>query len=107
MTSDPQTISNYIVSYYHNLFSSSNTVLHDQLLVEEVIPNIIDETANNLLIMIPSLAEVKQAVFDLNSDGAPRPDGFGDWFFQSYWDVIQQDVYAIVLDFFHIQAGFL
>jgi len=100
LTSDPQTISNHIVSYYSNLFSSSNTVLQDQQLVEDVIPRLIDDTTNNLLIMIPSLAEVKKAVFDLNHDSAPGPGGFGACLFQTYWDIIHQDVYATVLEFF-------
>jgi len=80
LTSDPQMISNHIVSYYNRLFSSSNTVLQDQQLVEDVIPKLIDDTTNNLLIMIPSLEEVKKAVFDLNQDSAPGPDGFGAGF---------------------------
>ena len=82
--SDPQRISNHIVNYYKCLFSSSNTVLQDRLLVEETIPKIIDDTTNNLLTMISSLLEVKAAVFDLNHDGAPGPYGFGACFFQAY-----------------------
>jgi hypothetical protein len=101
LTSDPQRISYHIVTYYNNLFSSSNTVLQDQLLVEEDIPKLIDETTNNLLIMIPSLAEVKKVVFDLNHDGVPGPDGFHACLFQTFWDIIQHDVYAALLEFFH------
>ena len=101
LISDPQRMSDYIVNYYNCIFSSSNTVLQDQFLVEEVIPKLIDDTTNNLLIMIPSLDEVKKVIFDLNQDGAPGPYGFGASFFQCYWDIIQQDVYEAVLEFFH------
>jgi len=103
--SDPQRISSHIVNYYKRLFSSSNTVLQDRLLVEETIPKIIDDTTNNLFTMIPSLSEVKAAVFDLNHDGSPGPDGFGPCFFQAYWDIIHLDVYKAVLEFF--QNGWL
>jgi len=103
--SDPQRISSHIVNYYKCLFFYSNTVLQDRLLVEETIPKIIDDTTNNLLTMIPSLSEVKAAVFDLNHDGAPGPDGFGACFFQAYWDIIHVDVYKAVLEFF--QNGWL
>lgn len=101
LISDPHRMSDHIINYYNCLFSSSYTVLQDQLLVEEVIQKLIDDTTNNLLIMIPSLSEVKKAVFDLNQDGAPGPDGFGASFFQCYWDIVQHDVYEGVLEFFH------
>jgi hypothetical protein len=99
---EPNRISEHIVDYYNKLFFSPNIVLQDQLLVEEVIPNLIDEDTNRLLTMLPSKEEVKRAVFDLNPEGAPGPDGFGATFYQVYWEIIQQDVYAAVLDFFQI-----
>ncbi|MCH94435.1 RNA-directed DNA polymerase (Reverse transcriptase), partial [Trifolium medium] len=75
-------------------------VLQDQLLVDEVIPAIIDERVNSILTMIPSSLEIKNAVFELNKDGAPGPDGFGAFFFQTYWDIIQHDVVNAVTEFF-------
>ena len=103
--SDPMRMTEHIVSYYKSLFFSSNFVLQDQGLVDEVIPQMIDDTTNNLLIMIPSEAEVKNAVFNLNHDNAPGPDGFGASFFQQYWEIVKKDVYAAVLQFF--QTGWL
>jgi len=96
---DPNLIADHIVSYYKCLFSS-NTVLQEQLLVEEVIPNLIYSSTNNLLTNIPSKEEIKHAVFDLNSDGAPSLDGFGACFFQSYWDIVHKEVENAVLEFF-------
>jgi len=61
----------------------------------------INETSNNLLIMIPSELEVKSAVFNLNQDRAPGPDGFGESFSQTYLEIIKKDVYAAVVQFFH------
>jgi len=103
--SEPQRISEHIVSYYKNLFFSTNLFLQDQSLVEEVIPELIDETSNNLMTMIPSEDEVKNAVFNLNQKGAPGLDGFGACFFQTYWEIVKKDVYAAVLQFF--QSGWL
>jgi len=74
--------------------------------MEEVIPEIIDETTNNnLLIIAPSELEVKNAVFSLNHDGASGPYGFDASFFQTYWEIIKKDVCAAVLQFF--QSGWL
>nr|ABD28670.2 RNA-directed DNA polymerase (Reverse transcriptase) [Medicago truncatula] len=73
---------------------------HDHLLVEEAIPKLVDATTNRLLTMLPTKEEVKNAVFDLNSDDAPGPDVFGACFFQIYWNIVKKDVYEAVLDFF-------
>lgn len=70
------------------------------MLVEEVIPQLINEYVNELLTTMPSRMEIKHAVFDLNKEGAPGPDGFGAFFFQTYWDIVQNDVVNDVLQFF-------
>lgn len=50
--------------------------------------------------MLPSHQEIKAAIFALNKDSAPGPDGFGAFFFQTYWDIIKEDVVKAVLEFF-------
>ncbi|PNX70974.1 hypothetical protein L195_g057930, partial [Trifolium pratense] len=57
---------------------------HDSSLAEEVIPNLVTEETNALMTMLPSHDEIKAAVFALNKDSAPGPDGFGAFFFQHY-----------------------
>ena len=54
-----------------------------------------------MLTLLPSMAEVYNAIFSLNKDSAPGPDGFGAIFFQTYWEVIKQDVYKAVMQFFY------
>ena len=61
---DPQRISAHIVNYHDNLFST-NFVLQDSLLVDEIIPSINDTSTNRLLTMLPSKKEIKVALFDL------------------------------------------
>ena len=97
---DPQRITNHVVNYYKNLFSY-NFVLQDSLLVEEVIPTLIDNQTNRLLTMISSTDEIKGVVFGLNSEGAPNPDGFGACFFHTYWEIVKEDVTIVVLQFFN------
>ncbi|MCI69696.1 RNA-directed DNA polymerase (Reverse transcriptase), partial [Trifolium medium] len=50
--------------------------------------------------MLPSKEEIKSAVFALNKDGAPGPDGFAAYFYQEYWDIIKVDVVNAVIQFF-------
>jgi hypothetical protein len=40
------------------------------------------------------------AVFALNKDSAPGPDGFGAFFFQHYWEIVKVDVMNAVMEFF-------
>jgi hypothetical protein len=96
---EPSQIAEHVVNHFQNLFCT-NSFVQDQILVEEVIPKLVDDNVNNLLTILPSKDEIKHAVFDLNKDGAPGPDGFGAHFFQTYWEIIQEDVVNAVLQFF-------
>jgi hypothetical protein len=98
ITSQEQ-ISEHVVNYYNNLFCT-NTVLQDSLLAEEVIPNLVNDDINALLTVLPSYSEIKAAVFALNKDSAPGPNGFGAFFFQNYWDIVKNDVTNVVLQLF-------
>jgi mannosylglycoprotein endo-beta-mannosidase len=80
---DQDLISEHIVNFYKNLFCY-NSVLQDSLLAEEVIPSLVTDEINALMTVLPSHSEIKSAVFDLNKDSAPGPDGFGAFFFQHY-----------------------
>lgn len=55
--------------------------LQDLFMVEEVIPNLISYTMNNLLTLIPYVQEIKVVVYNLNKDGAPGPDSFGPYLY--------------------------
>lgn len=96
---DTQQIANHIVNYYKSLFCT-NFVLQDQLLVDEVIPKLITNDINAVLTTLPSSLEIKAAVFGLNKDSALGPDGFGAFFFQNYWQIVNKEVENAVLEFF-------
>lgn len=65
------------------------------------IPRVIDEVDNNALVIIPTLDEVKKVVFSMNASSAPGPDGFTGKFFQHCWNIIAQDLYIVILEFFN------
>lgn len=69
-------------------------------LVDEVLQPVLSETMNDTLIAIPSLVEIKEAVFDINSSKAPGPDGFSSKFYQAYWPTIGHDVSREIRSFF-------
>ena len=55
---------------------------------------------NLKLVARPDRVEVKAAVFAINSDKAPGPDGFSAGFYQAFWDIIGEDIYREVMTFF-------
>lgn len=95
----PSDIETHVVSFYEELFSSPNTCI-DNGLIEEVIPDMVSAEDNLKLTNLPSSEEIKNAVFSMNRDSAPRPDGFGAFFFQKFWDIVEKDVYNAVMQFF-------
>jgi hypothetical protein len=44
--------------------------------------------------------EVKKAVFDSYSDGAPRPDGISFMFYQTFWELVKIDIMDMFKDFY-------
>lgn len=52
------------------------------------------------MLKLPLREEIRAAVFGLNADGAPGPDGFGGHFYQTFWDIIAVDVVQSVQEFF-------
>lgn len=92
-------IERHVVSFYEKLFCTENNC-NDNGLIEEVIPSLVTLEQNLMLTNLPSLDEVKEAVFSLNSDGSPGPDGFGATFFQTFWSIVAKDVHKAVVQFF-------
>ncbi|KAI5444993.1 hypothetical protein KIW84_013317 [Lathyrus oleraceus] len=90
LITDNKDIIDHITSYFENLFTSNEGTVQDQRFVDEVIPNLVDEGSNVMLTMLPSSLEIKNVVFALNKDGAPGSNGFGDFFFQTFWDIIHR-----------------
>ena len=69
-------------------------------LIDGVVPKLISDDLNHLLTMLPTPQEIFQAVCSLKKDSAPGPDRFGANFYQTYWDIVKNDVINVVLEFF-------
>ncbi|CAL0322191.1 unnamed protein product [Lupinus luteus] len=92
-------IADHALSYFTNLYASDNDTQHNDL-IQQVVPSLVSENQNNLLIKIPTNEEIKSVAFGMNGDGAPGPDGFGGCFFKEFWDIICHDVCNSVTQFF-------
>lgn len=82
-------------------FFCTSSFLQVISLVDEVIPKLITDPTNTMLTTLTSIDEIHHVVFALNSNGAPSPDGFGEVFFQTFWNIVKIDVENAVLQFFN------
>jgi hypothetical protein len=88
---DTNNMEQNVLDFYQDLFGSDNHCVPTDI-VERTIPNLITAADNDLLTRVPSIDEVKQAVFNMDGSSSPGPDGFGGCFFQNFWDIVGPDV---------------
>ncbi|KAL2235707.1 UNVERIFIED_CONTAM: hypothetical protein Sindi_1302900 [Sesamum indicum] len=62
--------------------------------------HILSNEESTALLLPFTPADVKQAVFDIDEDKAPSPDGYSSGFFKAAWPIVGQEVTSAVLDFF-------
>jgi hypothetical protein len=55
---------------------------------------------NNILTSPFTEEEVKEAVFQMEHNKAPGPDGFPAEFYQVFWDIIKKDLLDLFTEFF-------
>lgn len=66
-------------------------------LIDRVILPLVSRLDNAMLTNLPSMEEVKIAVFSMNGDGAHGLDGFGGCFYKKLWEVSRLDVFNSVM----------
>ncbi|XP_015168636.1 uncharacterized protein [Solanum tuberosum] len=69
------------VSFYQNLFSHESVAIDTETI--NYLPRCITDKDNEMLSALPTLQEVKECVFSLDPDSAPRPDGLNGCFYQA------------------------
>ncbi|XP_026443245.1 uncharacterized protein LOC113343177 [Papaver somniferum] len=92
---DPDQLRDHVVSYYESIFNGVDTQIEDRLFEYE--HNSISLEERHMLDIIPSLEEIKVAVFDLGADSAPGPGGFSGCFYRHCWDLIHQDLAKAII----------
>jgi hypothetical protein len=81
----------YITEYYKKLFGNpdpSSVTLNENRI--EDIPQL-SATLNSLVIMDYSMEEIRKAIFRMEHNKSPDPDGFPAEFYQHFWKVIKID----------------
>lgn len=65
------------------------------------IPTTITDDQNGKLLKPIEHKEVKEALFQMNPDKAPGPDGMTPGFFQKHWKIVGEDIVQMVGKFFN------
>ena len=99
ITNDRGVFSSRIIQYFRDIFSFA-PVTSDRDFLQDIMSSEVTAEQNDMLISIPARDEVKAAVFALSPESAPGPDGFGGYFFQRFWEVIGEDMYEAVAEYF-------
>ncbi|KAL0287775.1 UNVERIFIED_CONTAM: hypothetical protein Sangu_2679400 [Sesamum angustifolium] len=77
----------------------SEPVFLEEMDSEHLEDGLTNEDRRSLCIML-TLEEVWEAVFSINPDSVAGPDRFGEVFFHTCWEIISEDVFGAVTEFF-------
>jgi len=95
---DTVQIGQMAAAFYENLFTAQEEPAHlDPFL--HLFPKCVSSDINRNLDKLPSLEEIRCAVFSLSKDSAAGPDGFNGDFFRSCWDIVGADATQAMGDF--------
>jgi mannosylglycoprotein endo-beta-mannosidase len=85
-------LKSYITNYYKNLFGApeEGNFSLDETRTDDI-PQVSTEE-NDLLTAEYSEEEVRKAIFQMEHNKAPGPDGFPAEFYQTFWDTIKGDL---------------
>jgi hypothetical protein len=67
----------------------------------------VTEEENSMLNAVFSEEEIRQAVFESYSEGAPGPDVFSFMFYQKFWSTIKVDLMRLIRDFERVKLMWL
>jgi hypothetical protein len=76
-------IEQHVLQYFSDIFTSSHQLVMNEL-QDTYIPKLATTVDNATLTTFPLQDEIKCAVFDLNGDSAPGPDGYPGHFYQAF-----------------------
>lgn len=87
-----------IAKYFQHLFTSSQPSDFEEILGG--IPRTITVDMNKSLTRPVSEDEIRRALFSMQPNTAPGPDGMSPIFYQKFWSIVKKDVVSAILNFF-------
>jgi hypothetical protein len=96
-----EAIGNTFASNFSTLFQSSSPPFPEEL--SNLLEPVINDEDNAFLCSISLEEEIKEALFSMNSNKSPGPNGLPPLFFKHYWNIVKREVLEAVRNFF--QSG--
>ena len=94
-----QDIATQFITNYTEQFKSIH-IIATWNITDIQIRQVVTNSDNAELIKLTDKEEVKQALFAIDSNKTPGPDGFGAGFNKHYWELIKEDFYQCIVEFF-------
>lgn len=91
-------IQNLIKEYFEEIYKPPDPGINRDCI--RVIPNLVSQEMNDVLMKEVTDKEIKEAAFDLGALKAPRPDGLSGIFYQTHWEAIKSDICGAIRSFF-------
>jgi hypothetical protein len=90
-----QTLKEYIITYYKDLFGppTPSSFSLDESRVDDI--EQVSHEENELLTRSFSMNEVREAIFQMEHNQAPRSDEFLTEFYQACWEIIKNDLMTL------------
>lgn len=92
-------IENVFISYFENIFQSSNPSIEDIIKVFNTVQIRVSEEMNVELLQLFTREEVKEAFLHMVPLKSLGSDGFSPCFFQPYWKIVGDGVCVTLLNF--------
>jgi hypothetical protein len=94
-----ENLKRFITSYYKGLFGAPEP--NNFSMIESTIDDIpqVSDLENEILTSPFTMDEVKKAIFEMEHNKAPGPDGFPAEFYQVFWEVIKEDLLLLFHEF--------
>lgn len=100
---DDQLLKDMTLEFFFKLYKSEGNRDYGPIL--QKCECVVTYAMNQQLISIVTQEEVRLTIFQLGKSRALGPDGFNGLFYQHYWEILKQDVFSSVKQFF--QSGLM
>jgi hypothetical protein len=90
----------YVTSYYKDIFGqpAPSSFSLDESRVNDIVQ--VSAQENDVLISPFMMDDVWEAIFQMEYNKAPCPDGFSVEFYQSYWEIVKDDLMVLFREFY-------
>ncbi|XP_015166827.1 uncharacterized protein [Solanum tuberosum] len=85
-------------THFQHIFSREGKIVDE--IPMNCIPRMVNQELNDRLKELPTIDELKEVVHSMNPNSAAGPDGMNGCFFQKCWNIIKNDLMAVILAFF-------